>query len=94
MRMRHVVICGPSGSTIFFHIILQTARISKKKVIEHKMCVLIFSTTLAEIFFIIRKIKQDLIINLHTYSWQVPVTLVRFELNLNFLDRFSKHIQI
>jgi hypothetical protein len=39
-----VVICGVSGSTIFFDIIL-TARFLEKKVIEHKMCVLIFSTT-------------------------------------------------
>ena len=26
MRMRHIVICGQSGSTIFLHIISQTAR--------------------------------------------------------------------
>jgi hypothetical protein len=34
-----------------------------KKVIEHKMCVLIFSTTLPETFLILRRIEQDIIIN-------------------------------
>jgi tRNA A22 N-methylase len=31
MRMRHIVICGLSGSTIFFHIILQKKNFKKKK---------------------------------------------------------------
>ena len=44
MSMRPIVICGLHGCTIFFHIISLMAKFSKK-VIEHKMCVLIFSTT-------------------------------------------------
>jgi len=43
MRMRHTVICGLSGSTIFFHM-SHKQRDSRKKIIENKMCVLIFST--------------------------------------------------
>jgi hypothetical protein len=38
-----------------------------KKVTEHKMCVLVLSTTLSETFFILRRIQQDIIINVHRY---------------------------
>jgi len=43
MLMRSIAICGLFGSKISFHVISQTARFSKN-VIEHKRCVLIFST--------------------------------------------------
>jgi len=54
-----VVICGLSRSTIFFHITSQTARFSKKKVIEYKMCLLLFSTIVPETFLMLRRIKRD-----------------------------------
>jgi len=41
----YVVICVLFGSTIFFHIISQTARFLEKGVTEYKTRVLIFSTT-------------------------------------------------
>jgi len=46
MCMRHIVICNPSSCTVFFYVILQTARL-KKKITEHNMGVLIFSTICA-----------------------------------------------
>jgi hypothetical protein len=44
MRMRHIVICGLRHSTIFLHIISQTAGFSKK-ITEHKMSSLNSSTS-------------------------------------------------
>jgi len=44
MRSRHIVVCGPSRFYYSFPHFLIKARFSKKKVFEHKMCVLIFST--------------------------------------------------
>jgi hypothetical protein len=45
MRMRHIAISALPGSTIFSHIISKRALFSEeKKVIEHEMYVLIFST--------------------------------------------------
>jgi len=76
MRMRHIVICGLPGSTIFFHIISQTARFSGK-VIKYKLCVFILSAMLSETFLILRRIQQDIITNVHMYSRKVSVTLVR-----------------
>jgi hypothetical protein len=45
VRMSHIVIFGLPGCTIFFHIVSYTADI-RENFIEHKMCVLIFCTTL------------------------------------------------
>jgi len=46
-HLRYIVIHVLSGFAVFFHIISYKTRFSKKKkkVIEYKMCVLIFATT-------------------------------------------------
>jgi len=61
----YIVICGLSGCAIFLYIISYTAQFSKKKITEHKMCVLIFSTLLSETFLILRIIQRDIIVGLH-----------------------------
>ena len=43
MRIRRIILCGLPLSAIFFHIILYNARFWVGNVIEHKICVLIFS---------------------------------------------------
>ena len=44
MRMRSIFICGRLGSTMFFTHYLIKGKIIEKNFIQHKMCVLIFST--------------------------------------------------
>jgi len=68
--MRHIVICGLSGSTTFFNIISKMVRFSKKKVIEHKTRV--FSLRLlSETFFILRRNGRDMTKTLYWPSYKV-----------------------
>ena len=51
---------------------------TKKKVTEHKMCVLVSSTILSETFLILRRTERDMIRNVYrSASCKVPVSLVR-----------------
>jgi len=54
VRMRHMVVCGLSGSTTFFNTISHTARfhIKTKNAIEHITCVLISLHHSAEKFLV------------------------------------------
>jgi hypothetical protein len=47
----------------------------RENVIEHKMCVLIFSTNLSETFLILRRIQLDIIIEVHGSLCNLPVIL-------------------
>jgi len=88
MRMRHL---WPVLPYYIFPHYLTTARFSKKKNIEHKMCVLIFSTALSEKFAIMRRTQRDIIINVLAYSCKVSDILVILQYNFNFLEIFDKH---
>jgi len=58
-RMGHFVIRCLSGCTIFFRLSHKCHDFRGKKLIVHKMWIFIFSTTLSEIFLIIRRIGRD-----------------------------------
>jgi hypothetical protein len=84
----HIVICGLSGSTIFFHIISYMARFSKK-VFEHKMCFFLFSVQLlSEKIRILRRNERD--INLHTFHVKYLLFLSDFNETWIFLTDFRK----
>jgi hypothetical protein len=77
---------------IFQHYLINST-ILGKKVIECKICVLIFSATLSETFLILRRFERD-VITVHRSSTKVPFSLLRFKSNLYSLDTFSIHSQL
>jgi hypothetical protein len=59
----------------------------KEKMLLNVKCVLIFSTTLAETFRILRRTERDIRKSACLSPRKVPVIRVRFEWNLNVLNR-------
>ena len=78
MRMCHTVVCGLSGSTLFFHIVSLTAQFSEKRFFDHKMCVLVFFTNFSETFLILRSIERDIVKNIYFSLRKAPVIIVIF----------------
>ena len=74
-RMRHTVLCGLSGCTNFPTMFQKGHEFRKKKVIESKIYVLIFSTNLSEISLIIRRIDIYMFINVY---WSLCKVLIAF----------------
>ena len=78
MCMHHIVICGISGATVFFHFYVIKAQFLEKKVVEHKMCLLFSLQIFSETFLILTRIEQDVIINVNRYSCKITLIHVRF----------------
>jgi len=74
----------------FFHIISQTARFSAGRDYWTQNVFWFSLQLLSETFLILRRNGRDIITNAHRPSCKIPVVIVRFSWNLNFLNRFSK----
>ena len=78
MRMRRIIISSVVCLALQnFLTLSHRGQDFREKVIEHKMCFLIFSTNLSETFCIVRRI-QGHTIHVHMSSCTVPVIIVRF----------------
>ena len=78
-RMRRIISSSRACQTVpYFSTLSHKRQDFRENVTEHKMCVLIFSTTLSSTFLILRKIGRDMVTNVHMSSCKVPVIHVRF----------------
>jgi hypothetical protein len=78
-RMRRIILSSVACLAVpYFSTLSHKRHDFRKKVIEHKICVLIFSTNLSKTFLILRRIQRDIVINVHRSSCKVHVIVVRF----------------
>jgi len=82
-RMRRAILLSMvCPALLYFSTLLHKQHDFRKEVIEYKGRVMIFSTTLSETFLTLRRIQQDIIINVYRssckvflFSWQILIIL-------------------
>jgi hypothetical protein len=93
-RMRLIILlCVVCLVVPYFSALSHKRHDFREKVIEHKMCVLILSTTLSEAFLILRRIQRDITINVHRRSCKVPLLLSDFNGTWNCWTHLRKIVK-
>jgi len=79
MRMRHIVICGPPRSPIFFsHYFINGTYFGKELLNIKKFVFRVSLQNLSAAFLFLRRIKGDIIKNVYCSSCKLLFIIVRF----------------
>jgi hypothetical protein len=90
----YIVVFCLSGSTIF-STLFHKSRIFEEKRIDNKtFCFNLLYNYFSETFLTLRRIQQDIIINVHLSTRKIHVIIVRFLMKLNILSKFSKNTKL
>jgi hypothetical protein len=91
--MNHIKVILPSVACLapphFSTLAFKRHDFRRKKLSNIKCKLYLFET-----FLILRRIQQDIVVNIKTSSSKVPVILFRFQRNFDFLDGFLEKARI
>ena len=77
MRLRRIVVCGLSGSTMFFPHYLINVTAIENELIQCIVCVLISLQLLYKTILILRIFERDMFKNVYRSLCEVPVIIIR-----------------